>query len=433
MSVIQRLKNAWNVFTNKPHENDPYIYNVPFSISSIQSPSTPRLNRSNIKTIVGSVYNHIAVDCAAMDLKHVRLDEEDKFKEVIKDDLNYILTRRANKDQTGRELIKDIVISMLDEGVVAVVPFCTEGNPNLTDQYDILEVRTARIVQWSPDDVLVRIYNEYNGQYEEKWVAKKYTLIIENPFYLMMNEPNSTAQQLKTVLAQLDRTNHLNSSGKLDLIIQLPFPIKSKARTEQAEMRRKEIEEQLSGSQLGIAYTDVTEKIVQLNRSLENNLWEQAEGLKSELYNLLGFSETILNGTADEKTMLNYYNRTIEPILTAIVEEMECKWLTKTAITQGQAIRFFRNHFKLVPLLNLAEIVDKFTRNEIMSSNEFRSIMGLKPSDEPNADKLINSNINHPDEGEQQNEPKEMDEENGAKDYKKNSKIQNEVEKEEKQ
>lgn len=394
--MANRLKNAWNAFMGR----DPtygYQY-IDFGPSSGTNPSRARFTRANARSIVGSVYNQIAVDCSSIDIKHVKLDKEGKFAEVMDDSLNRVLQRDANLDQTGRSLIRDIVISMLDEGVVAVVPFETDIDPTDTESWTVEKARTAKVLQWYPKHIRVEIYNEDTGQKVQMVLEKRICAIIENPFYTTMNEPNSVSQRLIRILNQLDRTNESNSSGKLDLIFQLPFLIKGPSRRIQAKQRKKDIEDQLTNSQHGIAYVDGTEKIVQLNRSVENNLWEQAKDLTVQLFNELGFSEAIFNGTADEKTMLNYYNRTIEPILTAIIEELERKWLSKTAITQKQAIRFFRDPFKLVPVAQLAEIADKFTRNEIMTSNEIRSEIGLKPSDDPKADELRNSNLNHPDE-----------------------------------
>lgn len=395
-TINGRLKNAWNAFMGR----DPtgvFSY-AELGQSSGINPSRIRLIRGNAKSIVSSVYNQIAVDCSSININHVRLNEDGRFVEVIDDDLNRVLTREANIDQTGRQLIRDIVISLLDEGVIAVVPFETDIDPKDTESYQVLKARTAKIIQWYPKHIKVEIYNEDTGQKVQKILEKRLCAIIENPFFTIMNEPNSIAQRLIRILNQLDRTNEQNSAGKLDLIIQIPYTIKSVAQQMLAKKRKKEIEDQLTGSQYGIAYVDATEKVIQLNRSVENNLWEQAKDLTTQLYNELGFSEAIFNGTADEKTMLNYNNRTIEPILSVIVEEMERKWLSKTAISQRQAIRFFKDPFKLVPVAQLAEIADKFTRNEIMSSNEFRSVIGLKPSDDPKADELRNSNLNHPDE-----------------------------------
>lgn len=396
MSDIKgRLKNAWNVFWGRdPTEN---IY-TSYGISSGYNPSFPRLIRGNSKSVVSSVYNQIAVDCASIDIKHVRLDDEGKFSELIDDELNQALTVSANEDQTGRALIEDLVLSMLDEGVVAVVPFEMDIDPKDTDSWKVLKLRTAKILQWYPKHIQIEIYNEDTGLKEQILIEKRLCAIIENPFYTVMNEPNSTAQRLLRVLSQLDRTNEQNSSGKLDLIVQLPYVIKSEERRKQAIFRRKDLESQLTGSQLGIGYIDGSEKVIQLNRPVENKLWEQAKELTAELYNQLGFSTSIFDGTADEKTMLNYSNRTLEPIMSRVTEEMHRKFLSKTARSQKQAIRFFKDPFKLVPVYQLAEIADKFTRNEIATSNEIRAVIGMKPSSDPKADELRNSNLNHPDE-----------------------------------
>lgn len=393
MSLFDGLKNVWSAF--KGRDPTPQLYS--YYGGSIRQ-DRKRISRNNLKSTISSIYNRISVDCAGIRLNHVRLDENERYREVINDNLNKALCKSANLDQTGRELVQDIVMSMLDEGYVAVVPVTTSQNPNFTDSYDIYELRTGKIVDWYPEYVRVELYDERTGDKKNILVAKKYTAIIENPFYATMNEPNSTAQRLLRVLNQLDHLNDEHSSGKLDLIIQLPYVIKTEARKKQAEERRKAIEAQLTGSTYGIAYTDGTERIVQLNRSLENNLWEQAKDLREQLYNQLGLTKSIFDGTADEKTLLNYNNQTIEPIMSAIAEEMERKWISRTAQTQGQAIRFFKDPFKLVPVAQLAEIADKFTRNEITTSNEMRSVIGMKPIDDPRADELRNANLNHPDE-----------------------------------
>lgn len=393
--VRERFKNAWNAFTGR----DPTpTFDFQMGYATSFRPDRVQLSRNNLKSVVSSVYNQIAVDCASVAIRHVRLDENEKFVETIDDSLNRALRRRANIDQTGRALIQDIVLSMLDEGYVAVVPTVTDVDPSNTDGYKIYELRVGKILQWRPYDVLVELYNDLTGEKKQRWCEKRTTAIIENPFYETMNEPNSTAKRLIKVLNQLDRTNDENSSGKLDLVIQLPYLVKSEARLKQAEKRRKDIEAQLTASQYGIAYIDGTEKIVQLNRGIENNFWTQATELKADLYNQLGFSDSIFNGTADEQTMLNYNNRTIEPIMSAITENMELKWISETAYSQKQGIRFFKDPFKLVPVSQIAEIADKFTRNEIMTSNEVRSIVGMKPIDDPKADELRNANLNHPDE-----------------------------------
>lgn len=389
-----RFKNAWNAFMGRDPTTPSDIYYGGYA----RRPDRAALQRSNLRSVINTVYNRISVDCASVNINHVYLNEDGKYKETISSTLNYALTKSANVDQTGRELLQDIVLSMLDEGCVAVVPTLTNTNPNNTESFEIYELRVGKIVEWFPRHVRVRLYDERDGQKKEVLVEKRTTAIIENPFYNVMNEPNSTAQRLQRVLAQLDRTNEEQSSGKLNLIIQLPYSLKSEARKMQAEQRRKEIDAQLVGSQHGIAYIDATERVVQLNRSLENDLWTQAKELQEDLFNQLGLSKAIFDGTADEKTLSNYNNSTIRPIMSAIVDEMERKWISRTAQTQGQALWFFRDPFKLVPVGQLAEMVDKFTRNEIMTSNEIRAIMGFKPLADPKADELRNSNLNHPDE-----------------------------------
>ena len=396
MGISDRLQHAWNAFMNR----DPtYNYQDLGNSYSIR-PDRPRFTRGNERSIVTSVYNRIALDVSAISIQHVRLDDNGRFKEQMNTSLNNCLTLSANTDQTGRAFIQDAVMSMLDEGCVAIVPIDTTTNPNISDSYDILTMRTAKILDWYPNHVRIRVYNEKTGRQEETIVPKKMVAIVENPLYAVINEPNSTMQRLVRKLSLLDVTDEQTASGKLDLIIQLPYVIKTEARRQQAEERRKSIEMQLAGSKYGIAYTDGTERITQLNRSLENNLMKQIEYLTSMLYSQLGITQSILDGTADEKTMLNYYSRTIEPIISAIVDEMKRKFLTKTARSQHQSIVFFRDPFKLVPVNDIAEIADKFTRNEIMTSNEIRQIVGMKPSNDPKADKLINSNLNHPDETE---------------------------------
>lgn len=393
--VIERFKNAFHVLRGR--EPTP-TWSFDMGYATNFRPDRVQFSRSNLKSVVSSVYNQIAVDCASIAIQHVRLDENKRYKETIEDELNRALSKEANIDQTGKELIEDVVISLLDEGCVAVVPTVFDIDPKNTDAYKIYELRVGKIMEWRPYHVLIEIYDDLTGQKRQKWFEKRTTAIIENPFYSIMNEPNSTAKRLIRVLNQLDRTNEENSGGKIDLIVQLPYLVKGDARKKQAEQRRKDIEAQLTGSQYGIAYIDGTEKVIQLNRGVENNLWTQAKELQADLYNQLGFSASIFDGTADEQTMLNYNNRTIEPIMSAIVENMERKWLSKTAQTQDQAIRFFKDPFKLVPVGQIAEIADKFTRNEIMTSNEIRSVIGMKPVDDPKADELRNANLNHPDE-----------------------------------
>ena len=387
MSIGSRIKNAWNAFRN----NTP---NISYDYSgSYYRPDRLRLSRGNERTIVTSVFNRIAVDVSSINIYHCQLDENDRLVSYMDSHLNKCLTIEANIDQTARAFMLDVVMSMMDEGCVAIVPTDTTLNPNLSDSYDILSMRTGKIVQWYPTKVTVEVYNEKKGQKQQITLDKKTVAIIENPFFSIMNEPNSTLQRLMRKLVLLDAVDEETSSGKLDLIIQLPYTIRSDLRKQQAEERRKNIEEQLAGSKYGIAYADSTEKITQLNRPLENNLMKQIEYLTSMLYSQLGITEDILNGKADEQTMLNYYSRTIEPIITAITSEMTRKFLSKTAITQHKTIAFFRDPFKLVPLNNIADIADKFTRNEILSSNELRQIIGIKPSDDPKANMLTNSNI----------------------------------------
>lgn len=390
--IGERIRNGWNAFMGR----DP-TYRYRYGNST--RPDRTRLSRTNARSIVTSIYNRIAVDVAAMDINHVQVDENGKYKDVIKSDLNDALTLNANLDQTGRALIQDVVMSMFDEGCVALVPVDTDVDPNDTESYKIYTIRVGKIVEWYPQEVKVELYNELIGKKQEIILSKSTVAIIENPFYAIMNEPNSTLQRLLRIINQLNKINEQASSGKMDVIIQLPYSIKSKAKQVLAEQKRKELEDQLNGSQYGVGYIDSTEKVIQLNRSLENNLWNQAKELTVELYNQLGMPQSIFDGTADEGVMLNYYERTISPIITAITEEIQRKWLSKNARTRGQAIRFYRDVFKLIPVSQLAEMSDKLTRNEIMSSNEIRSAIGLKTSDDPKADELRNSNINHPDDG----------------------------------
>lgn len=390
MTIGSRFKKAWNAFLNR----DPTRYYSPTDGSGYTyRPDRPKFTRGNERTTVTSVYNRIALDVAAIDFKHCRLDDNNRYKEDIDSGINNCLTLEANIDQSSRAFIQDIVLSMLDEGVVAVVPVDTTMDPSKTDSYDILTMRTGKILEWRPTHVKVRLYNDRTGDKEELWLPKKSVAIIENPLYAVINEPNSTMQRLVRKLSLLDVIDEQSGAGKLDVIIQLPYAIKTEARRQQAEQRRKDIEMQLSGSKYGIAYTDGTEKITQLNRSLDNNLMKQIEYLTNMLYSQLGITQTILDGTADEKTMLNYYNRSIAPIVFAIADEMKRKFLTKTARTQKQTIMTFRDPFKLVPVNDIAEIADKFTRNEIMTSNEIRQIIGMKPANDPKADMLVNSNI----------------------------------------
>ena len=390
MSFSSRLKKAWNAFKNR----DP-TFNYQGAGYSYR-PDRPRLTRGNERSIVTSVYNRIALDVSSMTIQHIRLDNDGRFVETIDSDLNSCLTLESNIDQTSRAFIQDIVMSMLDEGCVAIIPIDTDVDPNSTDSYKIYSMRTGKILDWYPSSVRVRVYNDRTGNKENIVVQKSKIAIVETPLYAVINEPNSTMQRLMRKLSLLDVTDEQTASGKLDLIIQLPYVIKTEARRQQAELRRKDIEMQLAGSKYGIAYTDGTERITQLNRSVENNLMKQVEYLTNLLYSQLGITQTILDGTADEQTMLNYYSRTIEPIISAIVDEMKRKFLTKTARTQLQSIAFFKDPFKLVSVNSIAEIADKFTRNEIMTSNEIRQIIGMRPSKDPKADKLINSNISQP-------------------------------------
>lgn len=394
IALSSRLKHAWNAFTGR----DPTRYYPDVGMGYAYRPDRPRLSRGNERSIVTSVYNRIALDAAAISIQHVRLDENERFLEVIPSGLNSCLNLEANIDQTGRSFIQDVVMSMLDEGCVAIVPVDTDDDPDLTGSYKIETMRTGKILEWFPKHVRVRVYNDTTGQKEDIILSKSMVGIIENPLYAVINEPNSTMQRLIRKLNLLDAVDEQSSSGKLDLIIQLPYVIKTEARRQQAEKRRKDIENQLSGSKYGIAYTDGTEHITQLNRSVGNNLMSQIEYLTSMLYGQLGITQSILDGTADEKTMLNYYNRTIEPMISAIVDELKRKFLTKTARSQRQSIQFFRDPFKLVPVSELAEISDKLTRNEIATSNEVRQIIGWKPSKDPKADELRNSNINQSNE-----------------------------------
>ena len=410
MGLFDKLKHSWNAFVNNRSPTN-YYNDIGYSYS--YRPDRVRFTRGNERSIVTSVYNRIALDVSSIDIKHVRLDENGSFISVIDSGLNNCLTLEANIDQTGRALKQDIVMSMMDEGCIAIVPVDTTINPTETGPgaYDILSMRTGKILEWYPSHVKVRVYNDRTGNKEDIIVPKKTVAIVENPLYAVMNEPNSTMQRLIRKLNLLDFIDEQSGSGKLDLIIQLPYIIKTEARREQAEKRRKDIENQLAGSKYGIAYTDGTEKITQLNRPIENNLMKQIEYLTNMLYSQLGITQSVLDGTADEQTMLNYNNRTIEPIVSAVVDEMKRKFLSKTARSQLQSILFFRDPFKLVPVNNIAEIADKFTRNEILTSNEIRQIIGIKPSNDPKADQLINSNISQSKQTTKQiNENKPVDE-----------------------
>ena len=416
MGFLNRLQHSWNAFMNR----DPTAYytNAGGNYYTYR-PDRIRLTRGNERSIVTSVYNRIGLDVASIDIKHCRLDKNGRFIEVIDSSLNNCLNLEANIDQTGRAFKQDIVMSMLDEGCVAIVPIDTTINPSVSGSYDINSMRTGKILEWYPAHVKVKVYNDQTGNYEELILPKSTVGIVENPLYAVMNEPNSTLQRLIRKLNLLDAIDEQSGSGKLDLIIQLPYTIRSDARRQQAEKRRKEIESQLSDSKYGIAYADGTERITQLNRSVENNLMSQIEYLTSMLYSQLGITQSILDGTADEQTQLNYLTRSIEPIVSAIVDEMKRKFLTKTARSQNQSISYFRDPFKLVPVNNIAEIADKFTRNEILTSNEVRQVIGMQPSNDPKADHLVNSNISQPtDSSESDNEQ--------IKENKEGEEIQNE-------
>ena len=393
MGFMDRLQHGWNAFMGRDPTTMRYQYT---SAGYTARPDRVRFSRGNERSIVTSVYNRIALDVAAINIYHCKLDNNDRFTEIIESGLNNCLNLEANIDQTGRAFIHDVVASMFDEGCVAIVPTDTTFDPRTTGAYDIQKMRTGKVLDWYPEHVRVRVYNERTGQKEDVMLPKKMVAIVENPLYAVINEPSSTMQRLIRKLNLLDAIDEQSGSGKLDLIIQLPYIVKSEARKQQAEARRKDIEDQLKGP-YGIAYTDGTEKVTQLNRPIENNLMKQIEYLTNMLYSQLGITQSIMDGTADEKTMLNYYDRTIEPIVAAIVDELKRKFLTKTARSQKQTIMYFRNPFKLVPVAEIAEMADKFTRNEILSSNEIRQIIGYKPSSDPKADQLVNSNISQPD------------------------------------
>lgn len=397
--------HAWNAFTNR----DP-THPRTLGESYYHRPDRVQFTRGNERSIATAVYNRIAMDVAAVGIRHVKLDENMRYSSDIDSGLNKCLNLEANIDQTGRAFIQDVVMSMLDEGCVAIVPVDTSMDPTVSGSYSIDSMRTGKIVQWYPQHVKVRLYNDRTGKKQEVTLPKSTVAIIENPLYAVINEPNSTMQRLIRKLSLLDVTDEQTASGKLDLIIQLPYVIKTQSKRDEAERRRKEIERQLAGSKYGIAYTDGTERITQLNRSVENNLMKQIEYLTEMLYSQLGITQTVMDGTADEKTMLNYNNRSIEPIVSAIVDELKRKFLTKTARSQGQSIMMFRDPFKLVPVDNIAEIADKFTRNEIMTSNEFRQVIGMKPSNDPKADRLVNANISQPKEEYEEQETQDMQE-----------------------
>ena len=402
----KRFQNAWNAFLGRdPTKNYTYSYGY----GSGTRPDRPKFSISNEKSIVNNIYNRISLDVAAVNIEHVKVDENGRYTETIKSGLSNCLTCDANMDQTGRAFVQDVVISMFDEGVVAIVPTdVTEDPYDYANARDILTLRTGKIVEWFPDRVRVDVYNENIGRRQQIILPKSTVAIVENPFYTVMNEPNSTLQRLIRTLNRIDRLDEQNTSGKMDLIIQFPYSLKTDYRKQQAEERRRAITEQLMGSKYGIAYIDQAEKIVQLNRPIENNLWAQATDLTAMLYQQIGISDTILNGTADEQTMKNYYNNTIDPVLSAITEEMIRKFISKTGRTQGQTIKYFRDPFKLVPVSQLADIADKFTRNEIASSNELRAEIGWKPSKDPRADELRNKNLN---EAKQESKPINLKEE----------------------
>lgn len=395
MGIRDRLQHAWNAFV---YNDNTYVDPQNLGGLSTYKPDRVHFSRGVERSIVTSVYNRLALDVSSIAIKHVRLDENGRFKEEVDSGLQNCLNVEANIDQTGRAFLQDVVMSMLDEGCVAIVPVDTTIDPAKSGSYEINTMRTGKILEWYPAHVRVRVYNDKRGIHEEIVLPKSAVAIIENPLYAVINEPNSTMQRLIRKLNLLDVVDEQTSSGKLDLIIQLPYVIKSEARRKQAEERRKDIEMQLSGSKYGIAYTDGTERITQLNRPAENNLMKQVEYLTSMLYSQLGLTQSIMDGSADDKTMLNYYNRTVEPILAAITDEIKRKFLTKTARAQKQTVMYFRDPFKLTPVVDLAEIADKFTRNEIMTSNEIRQIVGMKPADDPSADELRNKNLNQSNE-----------------------------------
>ena len=409
MRIRDRLQHAWNAFVYNDNN-----YTNPQNLGGFSTfkPDRVHFSRGVERSIVTSVYNRLALDVSSLAIKHVRLDDNGRFKEEVDSGLQNCLNVEANIDQTGRAFLQDVVMSMLDEGCVAIVPVDTTFDPTKSGSYEINTMRTGKILEWYPAHVRVRVYNDRKGIHEELTLPKSSIAIIENPLYAVINEPNSTMQRLIRKLNLLDVVDEQTSSGKLDLIIQLPYVIKSEARRKQADERRRDIEMQLSGSKYGIAYTDGTERITQLNRPAENNLMKQVEYLTSMLYSQLGLTQSIMDGSADDKTMLNYYNRTIEPIIAAIVDEMKRKFLTKTARAQRQTVMYFRDPFKLVPVNDIAEIADKFTRNEIMTSNEIRQIVGMKPSEDPGADELRNKNLNRSNQEIDNKKPTESPEEN---------------------
>lgn len=418
MGLVNRLQHGWNAFMNR----DPTLDYRPGEVTYSYRPDRVRFSGGNEKTIVTSIYNRIAIDAAAVDIKHVRLDKNDRYIETIESGLNTCFNIEANIDQTGRAFLQDIYASVLDEGCIAIVPIDTTTSPKMPGSYQITSMRTGKILEWRADSVKVRLYDDRDGKKKDIWVLKRNTAIIENPLYAVINEKNSIMQRLIRKLNLLDAIDEQSGSGKLDLIIQLPYTIRTDLKREQAERRRKEVENQLANSKFGIAYADSTERITQLNRPIENNLMKQIEYLTNMLYSQLGITQAVMDGTADEKTMLRYYNATIEPFVATVVDEIKRKFLTKTARAQHQSILYFRDPFSLVPVNDIAEIADKFTRNEIMTSNEIRQVIGMKPSDDPKADQLVNSNIAQPMEsqeeygqlGEQPLNEKPIDEESGG-------------------
>lgn len=395
-SMSRRVKNAWNAFMGR----DPTTTYLGYGSSSYYRPDRVHLSAVSGRTIITSIFNRIALDVASIDIKHCLLDENGRFKEEVKDGLDNCLTLEANIDQTAKAFIQDVVISMFDEGSIAIAPIDTIGDPTDTESYDIETMRVGQIVGWYPSHVRLNVYNDRTGRKQELIFAKSEVAIIENPLYAVINEPNSTLQRLLHKISLLDMIDDNNSSGKLDLILQLPYTVRSETKKREAEKRLQSLENQLVGSRYGIGYIDATEKVTQLNRSVENNLFHQVEYLTSMLYSQLGITQSVMDGTADEKTMLNYYSRTIVPILSAITVEIKRKFLSKNARTRGHSIEFFQDPFDLVPVSEISEIADKFTRNEIMTSNEIRQVIGMKPSDDPNADVLRNKNLSVPKEGE---------------------------------
>ena len=419
------LKHAWNAFNNRdpitgvptnPYPRESYTDYSP-GFTSSQYPDHRRFSPGTDRTLAAAIYSRIATDAAQASFRHVRVDENGTFREELKTGLNSILTVEANKDQTARAFMLDFIISILDEGVAAAVPVDTTFNPYLTNSYDILSMRTGKIIGWQPDRVQVQVYNDRTGNREQLWLDKRTIAIVENPFYNVMNEPNSTLRRLTRKLALLDSIDDSIASKKLDLIIQLPYVVKNKTKQEQADERRRQLEEQLEKSKLGVGYIDGTERVIQLNRSLENNLMSQVEYLTSMLYSQLGITAEIMNGTADESTMMNYYKRTIDVILQAIVDEYKRKFLTKTARTQGQSIQFYRDPFSLTPTTVIADIADKFTRNEILSPNELRGVVGFMPSSDEAANELRNRNISQSAGMESLPARVGMDDEEGGYDY----------------